>query len=147
MKVVPLRDEHAEAIVGWRYDPPYDVYDPAGDPDEVDLLRDPARRPGLRAVFEADALLGYFNFLRHGDEIHAGLALRPDLTGRGLGRAFVSAGLAYATREWAPARFRLWVAAFNARAIRVYEQVGFRRVAGHCRVRDRVEFIEMGRDA
>jgi ribosomal-protein-alanine N-acetyltransferase len=52
--------------------------------------------------------------------------MRPDLTGRGLGLAFVEAGLAFARETFAPASFRLSVATFNRRAIAVYARAGFR---------------------
>jgi ribosomal-protein-alanine N-acetyltransferase len=55
-----------------------------------------------------------------------GLGLRPDCTGKGLGQAFVEAGLEYAKQKFDPATFRLSVATFNRRAIRVYEKVGFK---------------------
>ncbi len=57
-----------------------------------------------------------------------GLGLRPDLTGTGLGLAFVNAGLAFGNAQFAPAAFRLFVMTFNQRAIRVYERAGFQRV-------------------
>ncbi len=47
---------------------------------------------------------------------------------RGLGLAFVNAGLVFARRQFAPALFRLFVMTFNERAIRVYERAGFQRV-------------------
>jgi RimJ/RimL family protein N-acetyltransferase len=53
------------------------------------------------------------------------LALRPDLTGRRIGLGFVEAGMDFARRTFAPATFRLDVATFNQRAIRVYERAGF----------------------
>ena len=147
MKIVRFTDAHADDVLEWRYDPPYDFYDAATDPDEIDLLTNPARRTGLRAVVDERGLLGYFNFVRRDDEVHVGLGLRPELTGRGLGRTFVDSGLTYARDRWGPARFRLWVAAFNVRAIRVYERQGFERVRSYCRVGDRVEFLEMERGA
>jgi ribosomal-protein-alanine N-acetyltransferase len=55
--------------------------------------------------------------------------MRPDLTGRRLGREFLTAGLDFARQRFAPATFRLAVATFNQRAIRLYEKVGFGAVA------------------
>ena len=45
------------------------------------------------------------------------------------GAAFVRAVLAFGAATFAPDRFRLTVASFNERAIRVYERAGFRAVA------------------
>jgi ribosomal-protein-alanine N-acetyltransferase len=69
--------------------------------------------------------VGFFAFRREGDAVVAGLELRPDLTGRGLGIPFHRAGLELAHRRYAPARFRLIVATFYRRAIRVSQQAGF----------------------
>ncbi|MDQ2672203.1 MAG: GNAT family N-acetyltransferase, partial [Actinomycetota bacterium] len=51
--------------------------------------------------------------------LDVGLGMRPDLTGRGLGEEFVYAGLRFARETYSPPAFRLTVAAFNRRAIRV----------------------------
>jgi [ribosomal protein S18]-alanine N-acetyltransferase len=54
--------------------------------------------------------------------------MRPDLTGRSLGAEFLRAGLRFARETYSPPAFRLTVAAFNLRAIRVYERAGFETV-------------------
>jgi ribosomal-protein-alanine N-acetyltransferase len=145
MKVVPLSEEHARAIADWRYEFPYEWYDTAADPRRVELFANPARREGLRAVVDDDGeLIGFFNFVREGDEVRIGLGIRPDLTGRGLGAEFIDAGLRYATEEWAPSSFRLWVARWNERALRAYRRAGFREVRAREGPR---RFVEMEREA
>ena len=57
--------------------------------------------------------------------LDVGLGMRPDLTGRGLGEEYVHAGLQFARETYSPPAFRLTVATFNQRAIRVYERAGF----------------------
>jgi len=145
MRIVPLSEEHARSIADWRYEFPYEWYDTAADPRRVELFANPARREGLRAVIDDEGeLIGFFNFVREGDEVRVGLGIRPDLTGRGLGAQFIQAGLGYASEEWQPRRFRLWVAWWNERALRAYRRAGFREVR---RDEGRHRFIEMERDA
>jgi len=94
--------------------------------------------------------VGIFSYIKRGDAIEIGLGLRPDLAGqrRGLGLAFVEAGLAFGRRRFAPKRFMLLVGAYNSRAQRVYGRAGFISVRTVTRAGDRgaAEFIEMTRD-
>lgn len=126
----PMSERHARAVAGWHYDPPYDFYDWEADPADLAELLDPVQWQDRYFAVLGDLgdLVGFFAcFRREGNVIEVGLGLRPDLTGRGLGLPFLLAGLEFARRRYAPARFRLAVAAFNRRAIRVYERAGFRR--------------------
>jgi RimJ/RimL family protein N-acetyltransferase len=148
---VPFSDEHAEEIALWHYEPPYDFYDPASDPVDAQLLYDTAARHLYRAVVdETGELIGWWYLVPGGDEVEIGLGLRPDLTGRGLGRRFVELELEYARREWVPARFRLYVAAFNERARKLYERLGFVEVSRHVSTYEpfgAMEFLRMETDA
>ncbi|MDQ2807270.1 MAG: GNAT family N-acetyltransferase [Chloroflexota bacterium] len=126
----------AAAIAGWRYPPPYDFYNPF--PDIAAYLIDPAN-----AYFAAyglhDELAGFFCYgaeaqvfgghvagLYSGDAtLDLGLGMHPDLMGHGSGAPFVAAGLAFGRARYRPRAFRLTVACFNTRAIRVYTQAGF----------------------
>ena len=131
----PIARPDAEEISRWRYPEPYATYD--GDPSSVPGLLDP--RYNYHAVTDPDSeLVGYFCFgadatvpagrrlgLYGDDALDVGLGMRPDLTGRGLGPGFVRAGLRFARERFSPPAFRLTVAAFNRRAISVYEAVGF----------------------
>ena len=65
-----------------------------------------------------------------------GLGLRPDLTGRGCGREFVRAILEFGSRIYVPQAFRMTVAAWNTRAIRLYTNLGFRRIQEFSRETD-----------
>ena len=105
---------------------------------------------GYYAVFdERHALVGLFTFARTGQTVEVGLGMRPDLTGKGQGLAFLQAGLDFARRHYHPKTFRLSVAAFNQRAIRVYERAGFTVIstAGRSGEHGKSPSLEMTRPA
>jgi len=127
----------------WRYPPPYDFYDDDGVP--------PHNPERFYAAFADDgSIAGFYYFEARNDAVLFGLGLRPDLTGQGLGLAFVNDGLALATALFGPNRFHLDVAAFNERAIHVYERAGFRRTGTKLRFFpgwDDLPFVDMERPA
>lgn len=126
MSIAAMSQAEAETIADWRYEPPYDFYDGPADEDDLARLLDPERRRDRFFSGRAsEEVVGFFEFRSDGDAVVIGLGLRPDLTGSGLGRSFVEAGLAFAGERFEPRRFRLSVATFNARAITVYERAGF----------------------
>ena len=121
----------ASAVAAWRYPEPYAFYDWDQDADDLAELLDPSEWG--RRYFAADAadgsLAGVFVFSVNGDgAAEIGLGLRPDLTGRGLGTTFVDAGMRFAADALGARSYALAVAAFNGRAIAVYERCGFREV-------------------
>ena len=121
---------YAADLVTWRYPAPYDCYDMTGaDPE---FIAGPAS--GFFALVGDGELIGFRSFGADGrvpggsyDEsaLDTGGGLRPDLTGRGLGRTAIGTGLEYGRRAFAPAAFRVTVAAFNTRALRVVRALGF----------------------
>ncbi len=141
IRIAPLLREHAEDVVTWRYEPPYDVYDMTGA-DPGDLL-DPAA--GFHAVLAGDELIAFRSFGPDGQvpgwhyddsALDTGGGLRPSLTGQGLGRVVITAGLAHGRARFAPAAFRVTVASFNARARRTVESLGFEHVGSLAAARD-----------
>jgi ribosomal-protein-alanine N-acetyltransferase len=120
----------ARAIAAWRYPEPYAFYDSDADPADLAELLDPAEwgRRYFAADDGAGGLVGLFVFKLRDGVAEIGLGLRPDLTGRGLGHSFVEAGVDYAASALGASEFALAVAAFNRRAITVYERAGFHEV-------------------
>ena len=141
----------AAAIAAWQYEPPYSFYDWTADADDLALLLGAETRAGrfFSVYDENGVLVGFFEFQTDGPDVVVGLGLRPELTGCGLGRQFVDAGLAYARDRFDPAGFRLSVATFNERAVRVYERSGFRpgRTFDHATNGGVHPFLEMTRPA
>ncbi len=131
---LPFRRQDALAVAGWKYEGPYAFYNQA----LARLVVAATMRPvwalmGLEifSVFTNDAaheLVGIFTYTRHGRKIEIGLQMRPQRTGQGEGQGFVVAGLAFGRARYRPTAFLLHVAEFNARAITVYERVGFHKI-------------------
>ncbi len=123
----PMDEPSARTIAGWHYEGLYAFYDMDQDAEDRDELLDPHRRADAYfAVFDAsDELVGFYCFEQEDTAVVFGLGLRPDCTGRCIGKAFLEAGLAFAVEKFHPTEFRLSVAVFNQRAIRLYQKLGF----------------------
>jgi [ribosomal protein S18]-alanine N-acetyltransferase len=136
----PATEVDLADVATWVYGPPYEFY----DRDTDGHVENPERFYAARG---ADGeLVGFFYFEEQGEWLEYGLGLRPDLTGGGLGLEFVEAGREFGRSHFRPDRVKLNVAAFNERALTVYERAGFQVVGSHVRHFDRwgdVEFIEM----
>ena len=131
-RIAPMTAAQAAAISQWQYGGIYAFYSHRPK-NAADLL------DGTHfAVTDADdALLGFFCFgadariptLEEGvydaDALDIGLGMRPDLCGQHAGLPFLLRGLAYAQQTHRPNCFRLSMAAFNERAIKVYARAGF----------------------
>ena len=136
-RVEPLREADARAILTWRYPEPYEFYNPPDDgrdDDYVHAFLDPDLQ--FHAVRDRELMLaGFCSYGLDGqvpggdysdEALDIGLGMRPELTGMGHGAEFFKAILLHGTAVFAPDHFRLTVAQFNARAMRLYEGFGFR---------------------
>jgi [ribosomal protein S18]-alanine N-acetyltransferase len=134
MQIVPMTAAYAADIVTWQYPAPYDCYDMTGaDPAFIT-----SPQSGFWALTSEDGLIGYRSFGDDGQvpggsygsgALDTGGGLRPELTGRGLGREAIGTGLDFGRRQFAPAAFRVTVASANQRALRVVRALGFRDAA------------------
>lgn len=159
----PMNERGARHVTGWRYRPPYDIYNLQPDEDveeAVVYLLDPQN--AFFTIFgrvgedEQAELLAYCSFGRDAqvsggdysqDALDIGLGLRPDLTGQGRGHTFVAAVLDFARRQFNPAAFRVTIAEFNERAQRVWQKAGFRQTQTFHRDYDNRPFVILMRDA
>lgn len=125
----------AQAVLTWRYAPPYDFYnaDPANLGGDLRSLADP-----LNSYYsvrdERGELVAYCCFGPEArvpggdyslDALDVGGGLRPDLVGVGLGLTMLNAVLGFGLRRFAPPVFRCTVAAWNSRALLMCERAGF----------------------
>ncbi|MFX3622496.1 MAG: GNAT family N-acetyltransferase [Ectobacillus sp.] len=127
---------HAVDISFWQYGPPYDMYSLDGS----EAVRKELLEHEYYAVMKEGRLIGYFCVkeaaqvpagralsMYEGNLLDVGIGMRPDVTGEGRGAAFFEAVLSHIETVYAPIGIRLTVAAWNARAIRLYEKMGFRQ--------------------
>ena len=160
----PINEADIIEMQSWHFSEPYTMYDLPNDLESVRLeMLDPLS-PYYAVRDEESQLVGYFCFGTASEpwnhEVSAlysdsekriltiGLGMRPDLTGQGLGAAFIDAGLAFARAHFQPDMFNLYVLDFNQRAIRAYERAGFMRVRTFSRQNTSgIQFLVMERPA
>jgi len=121
----------ARTVAAWRYPGDYSFYDADADADDLAELLNPeewGRRYFAVDELPRKELAGLLVVKLSGRVAEIGLGLRPDLTGLGLGESFVDVGLRFAAMALGAESYALAVAAFNQRAITVYERAGFRKV-------------------
>jgi [ribosomal protein S18]-alanine N-acetyltransferase len=127
---VPMDAERAREIAGWRYPPPYDIYD--GEASDAALMTRIASR--YTAVLEGEELVGFCCLgsearvpgMRERDGVlDVGAGLHPELVGRGHGAQFLTAVMDYAWSQDPKALLRVCIAEFNLRAQRAVLFIGF----------------------
>lgn len=152
----PIDETSARHILAWRYESPYDFYNAPGSiKADLTALLDPANCY-FAVTNEQNHLVAYFCYGQdaqvtggdyRADALDFGGGLRPDLTGRGFGSAWMTAGLDFARSTFAPPAFRVTVAAFNRRALRLCRKAGFQAFDSFARSSDDEAFIILLRQA
>jgi ribosomal-protein-alanine N-acetyltransferase len=129
-RIVAMAPVYAQEITTWRYPPPYDCYDMT-EADPADLMDSAS---GYYGLLDDDRLVGFRSFgvdgqvpgwPYDGSALDTGGALKPELTGRGLGRSAIATGLDFGRQRFGPSAFRMTIASFNVRARIVVESLGF----------------------
>lgn len=133
-----MNEADAREILEWRYDEPYDFYNAEPTELEKDLanlidpgnayfaLRDEDGRFIAYYCFGREARVEGGDYAENAADIGGGL--RPDLTGSGFGATFMQVGMDFAALVNASEKFRVTVAAFNKRALKMCENAGFEPV-------------------
>ena len=150
----PIEESDARKIIGWRYQPPYHIYNLQDSAESIQYVLDP--NYNYHAMWDESAgLVGFCSFGEDGqvpggdysaDALDIGMGIHPDLTGQGLGASFVEAVLEFALRKYQPNAFRVTIAAFNQRAQRVWQANGFESIQRFTHQGSKLDFIVMSRD-
>ena len=147
-KFVAMNQKYAAEIVEWHYNGIYDFYDLDADEEDLAEFLDSTNWDHIFAVLNKnDELVGKFYYEFEDGIMWVGFGLRPDLTGKRRGEGFVSAGLKFGIDHYCYVgdRIMLAVAAFNQRAIRLYERLGFEQTERYMQKTNggEYEFIKM----
>lgn len=132
-----MTEAGAREILAWRYPHPYDFYNGQSTVESLNELMNGS----YFMVTESDELFGFYCTGKEaqvpaGHTVNAypvgpvdiGLGMKPDKVGAGLGAAFLDFLLTEINKCHPGQDLRLTVAQFNARAIRLYEKLGFVKV-------------------
>ena len=132
----PMTEMDARAVLAWQYRPPFAYYN--NDPNHLEKdIRDwsDPEKAYFSIVCDQGALIAYCCFgaeaqvpggLYEGDGvIDVGAGMRPDLMGTDLAQAMLETVLVWAKSVFSPLQFRVTVATFNRRVIRLCSVAGF----------------------
>lgn len=125
-----MTQQQAETIAyTWHYEGEYAFYNMEADKDDLAEFLDAEQRgQSVLAITSDGELIGFVSVEQlDGETVDIGLGMKPGLTGNGGGRTFVTSILEFIDTKFGPDRITLSVAAFNVRAIRVYEACGFKQ--------------------
>lgn len=149
LTVLPFTEQEAAAMCSWHYPAPYDVYD-CPDWETVQLqnwamTRAELRQKEFHAVYAQGEFVGFFRIRQQEQSILIGLGLRPDCCGKGMGKQLLALVLNIAQTCFPSLSLQMEVRSFNQRAIRCYEQAGFRVVRKYSRetAAGMTEFLRM----
>lgn len=131
LQIKPMSEDAAKEVCRWAYPGEYAVYN---YPSWEDLKRsnsgpanDFIRETQFYAVYDRDFLAAHFRLAEEEDAVTIGLGFCPEYCGKGAGRALMALIKDCARERFPKKDLRLFVRTFNQRAIRCYEQAGFRR--------------------
>jgi ribosomal protein S18 acetylase RimI-like enzyme len=138
LQIKNMKQELALEILNWKYEKPYDYYN--NDPATEDL-KELLDGTYFALVNDEWDLMGFFCIGKNAQMpdghqygvyvepyLDIGFGMNPELTGKGHGYEFCSFILKSIEEKYKKTRFRLTVAKFNARAIHLYEKLGFEKM-------------------
>ena len=98
LSIVPMQRKHACEIIDWHYEGEYSFYDLRHYPEDIEEILDVNRYGvSLFSVLDREGnLIGYLNYIYEGKDLEIGLALRPDLVGKGIGSSLLQVGMDFA---------------------------------------------------
>lgn len=131
----PMNAADAEQLTHWHYQPPYQMYNSTSDLALIPSFIDPQN--AYYSIIKNGELVAFCCFGKEAkvpggdyrqEALDIGLGVRPDLTGQGRGHMYIADVLNFARSKFDATHFRITVAAFNERALKVWKKAGFQQV-------------------
>ncbi|MGR3762998.1 GNAT family N-acetyltransferase [Rossellomorea sp. NS-SX7] len=121
-----------DEFITWTYEGVYSFYDNNIQEKKIDGFLQSVDTDHLYSVIDhQDRLIGNCEFFNVGDSpevvMAVGVQMKPSLTGNGAGLTFIQAIIEQGREQIGYNHLELAVVDFNKRAIKVYENAGFRR--------------------
>lgn len=137
LSIQPLDEANARACAVWRYEAPLDFYNLNPNEIEQNVQYFLDSKKHFYGIFEEQKFVGFCSFGEDGQVnggdyskpgLDIGMGICPDLIGQGRGSYYIETVLNFASGEFNPPMYRVTIAAFNGRALRVWSKAGFHRV-------------------
>lgn len=129
MELVKFTEELAKEYASWKYASPYDVYNlPLWEEMKQNKFRITTEegRKDCYAYAEEGNLVGVVSFKETPENIYTGIALSPNLCGKGLGRMVLALALEeYSKNHNRTKPFYVEIRAWNERSIKTCQKCGF----------------------
>ena len=124
-------EEMAKKVCNWSYDPPYDVYNWPNwevlQKEGEDIIKQDKREAEFSALLNSSG--EFFGFVQFdsmsGNKLRIKLGIKPQLTGKGIGKYFLRLVIAEARKRSPKGIIDLEVLTWNERAIKVYKKSSF----------------------
>lgn len=130
----------------WHYEKEYAFYDAINDLEDYEELLSEDKENYYAVLNETNELVGYMCYEIDGQTVWLGLGMKPTLTGKGLGKTFVTSIIDFIIlQNLNITKIKLAVAKFNVRAYKVYLKCGFSQTKEYMQKTNGSEypFIEM----
>ena len=132
-----MNEQRAIQILNWKYDPPYDFYNNHYTDEALEELLDSSYYALVNTKNElfgffcagksAQVPAGHAKGAYEENLVDMGLGMNPRMVGQGSGTEFCSLIIRLIRKKYGNTPIRLTVATFNARAIHLYEKLGFEK--------------------
>lgn len=127
-----MTNEYAKEIQSWVYDGEYAVYNMPSYDEMIAknyALVNPQKANNFLCYKINNELVAFVKLnLKENNVVYLGIGLKPNLTGKGLGKKVLMAGIEQTLLRYPNSKLMLEVRSWNKRAVNCYKAVGFKEV-------------------